>query len=583
MRRYLHGDTSGRFFGLLDGADVTRVFGSAQLTASLIGSTQAFTLSLKASTQIQVTGLTCSPTTFNTGSSSVCKVMLNGAPGANVAIALSSDTANVHVPSSITISSGQTSAQFNVTSTLVDADKTATLSATLGGGSRTIALTLIGVRPSSLSCSPLALSAGGSTRCTVHLNRAAQTSQLTLLVSSSSASLQVPQSITLRSWQTQYSFTARAGTFAPPGPVEITAAYLASAVSAGITILAPSAPTLMAPSSLTTTAGNPLQITAQAQDLRGLNVNLTANGLPDGASFTVAPPAATGFAATPPAASSPAAISTAADGTSGVMAWTPTLAQIGVYSVRLNASSSAGATGQTVTIRVASPVPQIGAVLNAASLSASQVCVAGSLAVVEGSALIAPSNNAAWGIAKTELTVNGDSVDIILASETELAFRCPENASGSVLRVQVATSFGVSNTFRVKGLDAAPGIFTLDGSGTGQGLVFLSGTGDVAALTDPGFPSQPAVPGDTLSLVVTGLPDMFAEHAAPSLVQVTIGHFAAEVLSLAGIDEYPGVKMLAVRVPRHAPVGDSIPVQVFSQRQEAESNTVTIAIAPAAE
>jgi uncharacterized protein (TIGR03437 family) len=180
--------------------------------------------------------------------------------------------------------------------------------------------------------------------------------------------------------------------------------------------------------------------------------------------------------------------------------------------------------------------------------------------------------------AQTKLSINGDSAEIVSATKTHITFRCPDGSAGRQLTVSVENRFGVSNPTKIMVGDAAPGIFTLDGSGTGQGLVFLDGSSDLAALPDPAFVSQPAVAGETLSLMVTGLPNIPQGTPAHSVARVTIGQFTSEVLSLTDVPKHPGVKALKVRVPQNVPIGDSIPVQVFSQGQEAISNTVTIAI-----
>ena len=139
----------------------------------------------------------------------------------------------------------------------------------------------------------------------------------------------------------------------------------------------------------------------------------------------------------------------------------------------------------------------------------------------------------------------------------------------------MSNRFGVSNTVNVTVQSAAPGIFTLDGSGTGQGVILVNGTSNLAALPDPDFAGQAADPGDALTLLMTGLPEGLP---ATSAAQVTIGQITAEVLSLSDVPKQPGVQMLTVRVPQSVPVGDSIPVQVLSPSANVTSNTVTIAI-----
>ena len=74
---------------------------------------------------------------------------------------------------------------------------------------------------------------------------------------------------------------------------------------------------------------------------------------------------------------------------------------------------------------------------------------------------------------------------------------------------------------------------------------------------------------------MTGLPE---GTSAASVARVTIGQIAAEVLSIVDVPKHPGFQMLMVSVPQSVPLGDSIPVQVFSQERNAQSNIVTIAI-----
>jgi uncharacterized protein (TIGR03437 family) len=534
--------------------------GSAQITALLNGQSQTFTLTLNAAPQIQVNSVTCSPTAFNGGASSTCKVTLSGAPSTNGSITLSSNAANVTVPSSVAIAAGNTSAQFTAASTLVDVDTNAVVTASFGGNSQSTTLTVTGVRPTSLTCAPLALKAGSSTKCTVQLNRAPQTKSILLLITSSSTAIQAPQTLSTKTQQSQYSFTAKAATFAPAGTVLLSAAYLTSAASTNLTVLSAAAPALTAPIKMTTTVDTPVTITAQAEDPSGLNVNLSAANLPAGASFTVD----NGSTASP-----------ATPGVSGVIQWVPQANQVGTYSVNIGAQSAAGTTSQKLTIQVTSQVPQISAVVNAASLSAQQVCSPGSLAIIQGTALQIPTASSGDPADQTTVTVNGATAEITDASATQITFRCPQSNPNKKLALLASNRFGVSNAVKVTVQSAAPGIFTLDGSGTGQGVILVNGTSNVAALPDPDFAGQAAAPGDTLTLLMTGLPEGLP---ATSTAQVTIGQITAEVLSVADVPKQPGVQMLMVRVPQSSPVGDSIPVQVFSPSANVTSNTVTIAI-----
>ena len=297
-----------------------------------------------------------------------------------------------------------------------------------------------------------------------------------------------------------------------------------------------------------------MSITAQAADLNGLNVTLSAANLPAGATFTTSP---------------------ATTGVAGVIQWIPAPDQVGTYSIKLGAQSTAGTTSQQVAIVVTSPVPHIDSVVNAASLSTQQVCSAGSLAIIQGTALQIPSQSSAGPADQTNVTVDGNPAGVTNASATQITFRCPQDNPSKKVTLQVANRFGTSNAVQVVIQDVAPGIFTLDGSGAGQGVIYVNRSSQLAALPDPSFASQAAAPGDTLTLLMTGLPDQLA---TPSAVRVTIGQIPAEILALAAVPQFPGYQMLTVRVPPNVPLGDSIPVQAFSQGHGAQSNIVTVAI-----
>jgi photosystem II stability/assembly factor-like uncharacterized protein len=83
------------------------------------------------------------PTSVTGGASSIGTVVLSGpAPGRGVAVALSSsDPAIAAVPPSVTVAAGETSATFTI-STPPCASGTATISASFGGVSRSVALTV---------------------------------------------------------------------------------------------------------------------------------------------------------------------------------------------------------------------------------------------------------------------------------------------------------------------------------------------------------------------------------------------------------------------------------------------------------
>ena len=128
-----------------------------------------------------------------------------------------------------------------------------------------------------------------------------------------------------------------------------------------------------------------------------------------------------------------------------------------------------------------------------------------------------------------------------------------------------------------------PGLFSLDGSGQGQGAILATATGSLAS------PEQPVKRGQSISIYCTGLGPVngnppqdgdatplspsFATSATP---KVTIGGMAAPV-SFSGLaPTLVGVYVVSVQVPDTVSPGDNIPVVLTIGGLA--SNTVTISI-----
>jgi hypothetical protein len=117
---------------------------NATITATLNGSSQTASLSLVPA--LSVTALACSPTSLDAGSSSSCTVTLSAAAGSGgVSVSLSSNSSVLTVPTSVTVPSSSTTAEFTV-----DAENgppsgqsAAILTASLNGTSQSASFTVI--------------------------------------------------------------------------------------------------------------------------------------------------------------------------------------------------------------------------------------------------------------------------------------------------------------------------------------------------------------------------------------------------------------------------------------------------------
>jgi len=143
---------------------------------------------------------------------------------------------------------------------------------------------------------------------------------------------------------------------------------------------------------------------------------------------------------------------------------------------------------------------------------------------------------------------------------------------------------------------ASPGIYTMDGSGHGQGAVLVAGTADVAMTQTKGILSEPAQLGGYISIYSTGLGatnvDVLAGTPAPSdplaeviaPVDVTVGGQAAEVSFAGLVPGYTGLYVVNAKLLAATPIGPAIPLQITVHQPDGTvvmSNVVTIAVAPA--
>src|SRR5262249_46852537 len=122
-----------------------------------------------------VSSLSCSPNSVASGATSNCTVTLSSAAGLlGASVGLSSNNAALTVPTSVTVASGATTANFTATAGTVASNQSVTLTATLNG-SATTSVTVTPPPPavSSLSCSPNSVASAATTSCTVTLSSAA--------------------------------------------------------------------------------------------------------------------------------------------------------------------------------------------------------------------------------------------------------------------------------------------------------------------------------------------------------------------------------------------------------------------------
>ena len=182
------------------------------ITATLPTGSVSNTLQVDPPPAVMSVSLNPTATTGTSGSSGTVQLS-EPAPGAGATISLSSSNPSVaSVPSSVTASGDQTSANFTVSTASVTASTTVTITATLGSSSASATLTVNPVPATvpalqSVTISPGSVSGGGTATATATLNVAAPAGGAQVLLASSNTSASsVPASVTVPAGATSATF-----------------------------------------------------------------------------------------------------------------------------------------------------------------------------------------------------------------------------------------------------------------------------------------------------------------------------------------------------------------------------------------
>ena len=183
------------------------------ITATLPTGSVSNTLQVDPPPAVMSVSVNPTATTGTSGSSGTVQLS-EPAAGAGATISLSSSNPSVaSVPSSVTASSDQTSANFTVSTASVTASTTVTITATLGSSSASATLTVNPVPATvpalqSVTISPGSVSGGGTATATATLNVAAPAGGAqVMLASSNTSAATVPASVTVPAGATSATFT----------------------------------------------------------------------------------------------------------------------------------------------------------------------------------------------------------------------------------------------------------------------------------------------------------------------------------------------------------------------------------------
>lgn len=230
------------------------------------------------------------------------------------------------------------------------------------------------------------------------------------------------------------------------------------------------------------------------------------------------------------------------------------------------------------------------AIVNAASYDPQGPAAPGSMIAIFGNKLAFSQASASAPLPTTlggsSVLLAGITIPLVYSSNGQLngivPFETSVNTTQQVI-VSRGSSFSVPQPITVAA--AAPGVFTKDGSGTGQGLIF--GT-DASAAQNTADPTHPVKAGDTVMILCTGLGQvspavatggpapLTPQSSAVNPVTVSIGGVTASV-SFAGLTPgAAGIYQVNAVVPPGVSAGDQVPVVVNVAGQQ--SVPVTIAV-----
>jgi uncharacterized protein (TIGR03437 family) len=262
------------------------------------------------------------------------------------------------------------------------------------------------------------------------------------------------------------------------------------------------------------------------------------------------------------------------------------LATIGTTQLKVVNPAPGGGTTSTLDFTIVGPSVAPAGLLNGANYKAQ--LSAGSYAALFGSSMASSTASAQsvplpTTLASVSVLMNGFAAPLFFVSPTQINLQVPWELSGTNQIEVVVTTNGVSATpINVVLSPLAPGLLSTNAQGTGQGVIIVAGTDQIAS------PARPVNRTEAVSIYCVGLGLVSEAPASGSPASLTalaraintptveFGGVPGKVLFAGLAPGLIGIYQVNVQLPLNAPAGSSVPVVL--KAGSIASNTVTIAV-----
>ncbi len=259
----------------------------------------------------------------------------------------------------------------------------------------------------------------------------------------------------------------------------------------------------------------------------------------------------------------------------------------GAFQAAIRSQSISDAFIVKISDQAGRPSVNPGGTINGASFAARAAVAPGSIVSTFGTNLSSSSGGAT-------VQLNGIAAFLFGVSGSQINFQVPWELAGQTQATLTVNTGAASNAVSTVALTQfAPGIFTANSSGSGQGAITISATGEIAAPLGsfPGFAARPVNRGEFISIFCTGLGPVTNQPASGAPASgtsisvttttptVTIGGVPVSTTGdfFSGLAPgFVGLYQVNAQVPASVTPGSA--VSLVLSIGGAVSNTVTIAV-----